>query len=156
MIKDGTLRKFYIGGTGSDEFAVMLTEDYILQIDQAKEQYLNDLKEAQEKEATVTSHTPSTGKRKLDSTAATVAAHSIAGELNKRRGTVGAVAGTRPGSALVSAVVASPGSGGIDEPDEAEIFDRFKELVSGGHCMEISIQHSNIQNTIGATDQDIT
>ena len=156
MIKDGTLRKFYIGGTGSDEFAIMLTEDYIHQIDQAKEQYLKDLKEAQEKKATATSPTPSTGKRKFDSVASTVTAHSSAGESNKRRGTVRAVAGTRAGSALVSAVVASPGSGSTDETNEGEIFDRFKELVSGGHCMEISIQHSNIQDVIGATDQDIT
>jgi len=157
LIKDGTLRKFYIGGTGSDEFAIMLTEDYIHQIDQAKEKYLKDLKETQEKKATAKSPTPSQpGKRKLDSTAATVAAHSSANDSNKRRGTVGAVTGTRAGSALVSAVVASPESGSTDETDEGEIFDRFKELVSGGHCMEISIQHSNIQDAIGATDQDIT
>ncbi|KAF9295598.1 Serine/threonine-protein kinase 19 [Linnemannia elongata] len=155
LIKDGTLRKFYIGGTGSDEFAIMLTEDYIRQIDQAKEQYLKDLKEAQEKKATATSPTPSTGKRKLDSTAARVAAHSSAGS-NKRRGIAGTVVGTRAGSALVSTVVTSPGSGSTDDTDEGDIFDRFKDLVSGGHCMEISIQHSNIQDAIGATDQDIT
>lgn len=134
----------------------MLTEDYIHQIDQAKEQYLKDLKEAQEKKATATSSTPSTGKRRLDSTAATVAAHSSAGESNKRRGTVGAVTATKVDSTLASAVVASPRSGSTDETDNGEIFDRFKELVSGGHCMEISIQHSNIQDAIGASDQDIT
>ncbi|KAF9545255.1 Serine/threonine-protein kinase 19 [Mortierella hygrophila] len=156
LIKDGTLRKFYIGGTGSDEFAIMLTEDYIHQIDQAKEQYLKDHKEAQEKKASAISSTPSTGKRKLDSTAPTAAAHSNASASKKRRGTVGAVAGTRAGSALVSAALASSGSGSTDEAGEGEIFDRFKELVSGGHCMEISIQHSNIQDVIGATDQDIT
>ncbi|KAG9063185.1 hypothetical protein KI688_004786 [Linnemannia hyalina] len=157
LIKDGTLRKFYIGGTGSDEFAIMLTEDYIHQIDQAKEQYLEDLKEAQKKTATAVSPTPSTGKRKLDSTAPTAAAHSSAGESNKRRGTVGAVAGTRAGSALILAAVTSSGSGSTDEAaGEGEIFDRFKELVSGGQCMEISIQHANIQDAIGATDQDIT
>ncbi|KAF9157042.1 Serine/threonine-protein kinase 19 [Linnemannia schmuckeri] len=154
LIKDGTLRKFYIGGTGSDEFAIMLTEDYIHQIDQAKEQYLKDLKEAQEKKATAITSTSSTGKRKLDSTAV-AAAHSSTSGSNKRRGTVGAVAGTRAGIVPILGVVASPGSG-ADEADEGEIFDRFKELVSGGHCMEISIQHSNIQDTIGATDQDIT
>ncbi|KAF8941969.1 Serine/threonine-protein kinase 19 [Haplosporangium gracile] len=155
LIKDGTLRKFYIGGTGSDEFAIMLTEDYIHQIDQAKEEYLKDLKEAQEKKATATTSTSSTGKRKLDS-AEVAAAHSSISRSNKRRGTVGAVAGVRAGSVPISTLVAPPGSGDTDDTDEGEIFDRFKELVSGGHCMEISIQHSNIQDAIGATDQDIT
>jgi hypothetical protein len=151
LIKNGTLRKFYIGGTGSDEFAIMLTEDYIHQIDQAKEQFLKDLHEAQENK----SASSSTGKRKLDTTAA-AAAQASSNELSKRRGIVGSVTGTRAGSPSVSEAVASPGSGGADERDQGEIFDRFKGLVFGGRCMEISIQHSNIQDAIGATDQDIT
>ncbi|KAF9122624.1 hypothetical protein BGW39_009620 [Mortierella sp. 14UC] len=151
LIKDGTIRKFYIGGTGSDEFAIMLTEDYIQQIDQAKEQYLKDLQEAQEKRDS--SESSSTAKRKLDSAAA-AAAQSSSGS-NKRRGIVGSVAGARTGSATVS-TVDSPGPGGVDLAGEGEIFDRFKELVTGGNCMEISIMHSNIQDAIGATDQDIT
>ncbi|KAG0288876.1 hypothetical protein BGZ96_007423 [Linnemannia gamsii] len=154
LIKDGTLRKFYIGGTGSDEFAIMLTEDYIRQIDQAKEQFLKDLQEAQEKKTVSTSKT-STDKRKLDSTAAEAAHANVSGP-SKRRGTVGSVTGIRDRSASVPAAAASPGLKSTDETDEGEIFDRFKGLVSGGHCMEISIQHSNIQDAIRATDQDIT
>lgn len=132
----------------------MLTEDYIRQIDQAKEQFLKDLQEAQEKMTATTSKT-STGKRKLDSTAAATA-HTSANGPSKRRGTVGSITDTRAGSTSAPAAVTSPGLGSTSETDEGEIFDRFKVLVSGGHCMEISIQHSNIQDAIGATDQDIT
>ncbi|KAG0378690.1 hypothetical protein BGX24_003083 [Mortierella sp. AD032] len=154
LIKDGTIRKFYIGGTGSDEFAIMLAEDYILQIDQAKEQYLKDFSEAQEKKNSTASSL--TAKRKLDSTmAAAGAAHPSRG-FHKRRGVVGSVTGVQSGAASSSTGPPSPTPGAVDLTGEGEIFDRFKELVTGGHCMEISIPHSNIQDAIGATDQDIT
>ncbi|KAK3841437.1 MAG: serine-threonine protein kinase 19 [Linnemannia gamsii] len=154
LIKDGTIRKFYIGGTGSDEFAIMLSEDYILQIDQAKEQYLKDLSKAQEKKNSTASSL--TAKRKLDSTvAAAGAAHPSKG-YHKRRGVVGSVTGVQSGAASSSTGPPSPTPGAVDLTGEGEIFDRFKELVTGGHCMEISIPHSNIQDAIGATDQDIT
>ncbi|KAG0276373.1 hypothetical protein BGZ95_007619 [Linnemannia exigua] len=154
LIKDGTIRKFYIGGTGSDEFAIMLIEDYILQIDQAKEQYLKDLAETQEKKNLTASS--SAAKRKLDSTVAAAEAAHLSRGSHKRRGVVGSVAGAHTGSALTSTGASSPSPGGVDLTEEGEIFDRFKELVTAGHCMEISILHSNIQDVIGATDQDIT
>ncbi|KAF9908901.1 hypothetical protein EC991_009307 [Linnemannia zychae] len=152
LIKDDTIRKFYIGGTGSDEFAIMLTEDYVQQIDQAKEQYLKDLQEAQDKKDEDASS--STAKRKLEF-AATAAAHSGSGP-NKRRGVAGSATRALASSASATTGASSPGPGDIDLAGEGNIFDRFKELVTGGHCMEISIMHSNIQDAIGATDQDIT
>ncbi|KAF9973143.1 Serine/threonine-protein kinase 19 [Actinomortierella ambigua] len=39
LIKNGTIRKFFLGGTGSDEFAVMFTADYVQQIEDAKAQF---------------------------------------------------------------------------------------------------------------------
>ncbi|KAF9924620.1 Serine/threonine-protein kinase 19 [Linnemannia zychae] len=153
LTKDGTLRKFYIGGTGSDEFAVMLTEDYIQQIDQAKEQYLRDQKEMKEKtsKAEITS---SPSKRKADSSM-TTATHSNSGS-NKRLGSIRASTGTKFSVSSTMEATDTSGSGITDSADTGEIFDKFKMLVSSGHCLEISIQHSNIQDTIGATDQDIT
>ncbi|KAF9103032.1 hypothetical protein BGX29_003903 [Mortierella sp. GBA35] len=159
LIKEGTVRKFYIGGTGSDEFAIMLTADYLHQIDQAKEQYLKDLKEAQQENNSnnkplVSSSGQGPVKRKLDVAAARVAAQSAGGGggSSKRRvgSTSASVVAVPSGSATT---VVTPGD---DLSNEGEVFDRFKELVSAGHCLEISIQHSNIQDAIGASDQDIT
>ncbi|KAF9936299.1 Serine/threonine-protein kinase 19 [Mortierella alpina] len=145
LIQQGTIRKFYLGGTGSDEFAVMLTSDYVLQIQQAKERYLEDLQEQQQQQASVTALA---FKRKLEEDPRNLDVGS--GRPKKR--TVLTSKSLPQSSATVAAAggtVAAQGSGG-------EIFDRFQELVTSGLCMEISIQHSNIQAAIGATDQDIT
>ncbi|KAF9170492.1 hypothetical protein BGX21_008843 [Mortierella sp. AD011] len=155
LIKDGTIRKFYLAGTGSDEFAIMLTSDYVAQIEQAKEEYLRDLKEASDlnhqqrrQDSTSTSHnTTSTSKRKLGGSNQLTASKKLVMENNSS---------TESSSRIGKQKTTAP-TNLIDQSHTGEgIFDRFKELVVGGHCMEISIQHSNIQSVIGATDQDIT
>ncbi|RUP43519.1 serine-threonine protein kinase 19-domain-containing protein [Jimgerdemannia flammicorona] len=44
LVKNGTLRKFRIGGTLDEEFAVMLTEAYIKQIKDAQAEFDEDMK----------------------------------------------------------------------------------------------------------------
>ncbi|KAF9965792.1 hypothetical protein BGZ70_004100 [Mortierella alpina] len=157
LIQQGTIRKFYLGGTGSDEFAVMLTSDYVLQIQQAKERYLQDLQEQQQQQASVTALALAS-KRKLEEGPGKSDAETR--RPNKRTALISKSLPPSPTSSTIATTitttstttagtVAAQGSGG-------EIFDRFQELVTSGLCMEISIQHSNIQATIGATDQDIT
>ncbi|KAF9359933.1 hypothetical protein BGX26_010978 [Mortierella sp. AD094] len=154
LIKDGTIRKFYLAGTGSDEFAIMLTSDYVAQIQQAKEEYLKDLQEGsglnhqQRKQDSITAGNSTTGtsKRKLDDSNQLVTSKKLVTEN----------ASTESSSRIGKQKATAP-TNLIDQSHTGEgIFDRFKDLVIGGHCMEISIQHSNIQFVIGATDQDIT
>ncbi|KAI1319997.1 Serine/threonine-protein kinase 19 [Mortierella claussenii] len=142
LIKEGTIRKFYLGGTGSDEFAIMLTTDYVIQIQQAKEQYLKDLKESLKE-------TPVGTKRKLGASAASK-------EVSKKRTLSGNLSTQSALAASIPGNTSDTSDTGDGEQVEDTIFDRFKDLVTNGHCMEISIQHSNIQSVIGATDQDIT
>ncbi|KAG0263027.1 hypothetical protein BG011_009424 [Mortierella polycephala] len=139
LIKDGTLRKFYLGGTGSDEFAIMLTEDYVEQIQQAKEQFLQDQKDALQQEQ----QQHQTAKRK---------AVPFNGSVSSKKIALGS-ASTEKNSVAMSVNHGTPLT---NQGQKCEIFDRFRDLVTGGHCIEISIQHSNIQSVIGATDQDIT
>ncbi|KAF9188300.1 hypothetical protein BGZ50_001415 [Haplosporangium sp. Z 11] len=139
LIKDGTLRKFYLGGTGSDEFAIMLTEDYVEQIQQAKEQFLQDQKDAFQQQH---QHHQAT-KRKAGSFDGLVSSKKIA-------------LGSTSTEKESMAISVNHGTSQVNQGQVCEIFDRFKDLVTGGHCIEISIQHSSIQSVIGATDQDIT
>ncbi|KAF9954312.1 hypothetical protein BGZ72_004702 [Mortierella alpina] len=145
LIKDGMIRKFYLGGTGSDEFAVMLTSDYVLQIQQAKERYLQDLQEQQQQQQA--SVTALAFKRKLEEGPRNPDPES--GRSKKRTALTSKSIPQAPAPTATVGTVAAQETGG-------EIFDRFQELVTSGLCMEISIQHSNIQAAIGATDQDIT
>ncbi|KAG0003675.1 hypothetical protein BGZ79_000297 [Entomortierella chlamydospora] len=155
LIKDGTIRKFYLAGTGSDEFAIMLTSDYVAQIQQAKEEYLRDLQEASDlnhqqrrQDSTSTSNsTTGTSKRKLGGSNQLTASKKVVIENNS----------STESSSRIGKQKATAPTNLVDQSHTGEgIFDRFKDLVIGGHCMEISIQHSNIQTVIGATDQDIT
>ncbi|KAF9940347.1 hypothetical protein BGZ65_007238 [Modicella reniformis] len=149
LIKENTIRKFYLGGTGSDEFAIMFTCDYVAQIQQAKEQYLKDL-QGRQGEAVHHHHRSSLvlPKRKHPY------ADSISSPtMNKKTKplTVGS-------ETVVTGVITKTSTTNTASSQEqaGEIFDRFQALVLSGHCMEISIQHSRIQSVIGATDQDIT
>ncbi|KAF9112225.1 hypothetical protein BGX27_003780 [Mortierella sp. AM989] len=145
LIKDGTIKKFYLGGTGSDEFAIMLTSDYVALIQQAKEQYLKDTQDVidQQEQASITSSN-STSKRKL--------ATSKHLATSKKLVTENAIIDT---DSKIRKRMTSASTNLNGQSDEG-VFVRFKDLVNSGHCMEISIQHSNIQSYIGATDQDIT
>ncbi|GJJ71174.1 serine/threonine kinase 19 [Entomortierella parvispora] len=156
MIKDGLIRKFYIGGTGSDEFAIMRTPDYVDQIMVAKEQYLKELEESSSATSLAVG---STTKRKLPEDNMSEPS-TVIGNSNKRSSTVPRRSGARVGN--------GDGSGGrrggtkSSEVLQAELehagdlFDRFRNLVTSGQCIEISIQHSNLQEAIGATEEDIT
>ncbi|KAF9913744.1 hypothetical protein BX616_009674 [Lobosporangium transversale] len=180
LIKDGTIRKFYLGGTGSDEFAIMLTSDYVTQIEQAKEQYLKDLQET----ITISSTT---------SSAATTSSHNNNNNNNNKRKiqpqdrdqeqgqeeiasqkrttlrkpiTRSTISSTNGGASEPLTSRASPIRTSVNEATttgkrhdfkaDETIFDRFKDLVTSGRYFEISIQHSNMQSVIGATDEDIT
>ncbi|KAI8595432.1 hypothetical protein EDD21DRAFT_359044 [Dissophora ornata] len=143
LIKENTIRKFYLGGTGSDEFAIMLTSDYVAQILQAKEQYLADLQQ----QSQLQDSSPSSRKRKSDISVLSNVTKKVT--LNFKSMAPRAATTTRASMTMTNALSGS-------QEEAGEIFDRFKELVTNGHCMEISIQHSNIQSVIGATDQDIT
>ncbi|KAG0316152.1 hypothetical protein BGZ99_007027 [Dissophora globulifera] len=159
LIQGNTVRKFYLGGTGSDEFAVMLTSDYVMQIQQAKEQYLQDLEQQRQQQASART-SASGSKRKADSIL-----HSTAAAPAFKKVTLASSARLPVSRSITAAAVTHPGSTTV--PSDAtlesqgqqtagDIFDRFKDLVTSGHFKEISIEHSNIQDAIGATDQDIT
>ncbi|KAG9325202.1 hypothetical protein KVV02_002056 [Mortierella alpina] len=148
LIQQGTIRKFYLGGTGSDEFAVMLTSDYVLQIQQAKERYLQDLQEQQQQQASVTALA---FKRKLEEDH-----RNLDVGLGRPKKRTALTSKSLPQSSATSTTTAAGGGNVAAQRSGGEIFDRFQELVTSGLCMEISIQHSNIQAAIGATDQDIT
>ncbi|KAG0018868.1 hypothetical protein BGZ80_006626 [Entomortierella chlamydospora] len=148
LIKDGTIRKFYLAGTGSDEFAIMLTSDYVAQIQQAKEEYLRDLQEASDlnhqqrrQDSTSTSNsTTGTSKRKLGGSNQLTASKKVVIENNS----------STESSSRIGKQKATAPTNLVDQSHTGEgIFDRFKDLVIGGHCMEISIQHSNIQTPVG-------
>ncbi|KAF9192118.1 hypothetical protein BGZ49_003466 [Haplosporangium sp. Z 27] len=147
LIKDGTIRKFYLAGTGSDEFAIMFTSDYVALIQQAKKEYLKDIKEASQQTTNNTSG-GSKLKRKLDTSNSSLKSKKLAIENES-------IGNSRIGGKLVDNTEAITLKD--NNPISGEgIFDRFEDLVTSGHYMEISIQHSNIQDVIGATDQDIT
>ncbi|KAF9363762.1 hypothetical protein BGX34_003369 [Mortierella sp. NVP85] len=168
LIKENKVRKFYLGGTGSDEFAIMFTSDYVEQIQQAKEQYLKDLQESCHQPHHQDDSLRASSKRKALHDAA-IASLSTA---NKR-----VILGSRavPSKAVSTGATAPAINAGLPinnatntsttdttstastgQGEAGQIFDRFKELILNGHCLEISIQHSNIQSVIGATDRDIT
>ncbi|CAO3570572.1 unnamed protein product [Mortierella alpina] len=154
LIQRGTIRKFYLGGTGSDEFAVMLTSDYVLQIQQAKEQYLQDLQDQEQQKASVTALA---SKRKLEEGPGNSDAKT--GRPSKRIALTSKGLPPSPASPTTTTTTTTitTAAGSVTAQESGgEIFDRFQQLVTSGLCMEISIQHSNIQATIGATDQDIT
>lgn len=121
----------------------MLTSDYVLQIQQAKERYLQDQQEQQQQ----SSITTAVSKRKLEENLGILEGEP--GPPRKKTALSSSSLPQSPASSTSAGTVAAQPSGG-------EIFDRFQELVTSGLCMEISIQHSNIQAAIGATDQDIT
>ncbi|KAF9562332.1 hypothetical protein EC968_005253 [Mortierella alpina] len=150
LIQQGIIRKFYLGGTGSDEFAVMLTSDYVLQIQQAKERYLQDLQEQQQQQHSSVTAVAKT-KRKLEDSP-----ENGDGETRRpnKRTIPTSIKNLSPSPA--SPTTSTPAGTVAGQESGGEIFDRFQELVTSGMCMEISIQHSNIQAAIGATDQDIT
>ncbi|KAG0351705.1 Serine/threonine-protein kinase 19, partial [Gamsiella multidivaricata] len=165
LIKDNTIRKFYLGGTGSDEFAIMLTSDYVVQIQQAKEQYLKDLQTSphqQQRGSGVETATSSAKRRNLDTASdlQTLVAHKriATGPSTTGPGT-GPIIARIPGSKMIANKKTTDmiqQSASAQETQAGEIFERFKDLVMSGQCLEISIQHSNIQSVIDATDQDIT
>ncbi|KAF9437931.1 hypothetical protein BGZ76_010474 [Entomortierella beljakovae] len=159
LINDNTIRKFYVGGTGSDEFAIMLTSDYVEQIQQAKEHYLKDLQHSENKRNSNSLSSSPSSKRKAEhsntiTTNQTAKSNGSNGDSsNKRLITENAIIET---NSRIKEHVNHDQDSDTKAQSSAGIFDRFKDLIIGGHCLEISIQHSNIQSVIGATDQDIT
>ena len=157
MIKDGSVRKFYIGGTGSDEFAIMRTPDYVDQIMVAKEQYLKELTESSTPTSATTTALAagSATKRKLPEDTLS-GPSTVIGNSNKRSSTAASSVPRRSGTMV--------GGGGNKSSEvlqaelehAGDLFDRFRNLVTSGQCIEISIQHSNLQEAIGATEEDIT
>ncbi|KAG0361476.1 hypothetical protein BG005_008208 [Podila minutissima] len=141
QIKVGQIRKFYLGGTGSDEFAIMLTPDYLEQIRQAKQQYLNDTKDSL---AVAAASSIGANKRKTEQEL------EIGSRLTKKR-----VVPTIP-TAKVMKTNATAAVGDDDTTPMDTIFDRFEQLISSGSCVEVAIQHANLQALIDATEEDIT
>ncbi|KAG0041052.1 hypothetical protein BGZ82_000031 [Podila clonocystis] len=140
QIKVGQIRKFYLGGTGSDEFAIMLTSEYLGQIRQAKQQYLNDAKDSLAVAASRTAATKRKTEQELE----------IGSRLTKKR-----VIPTKS-TAKVMKISATETTVGDDITPKDTIFDRFELLITSGSCIEVSIQHSNLQALINATEEDIT
>ncbi|KAG0034736.1 hypothetical protein BGZ81_003434 [Podila clonocystis] len=142
QIKVGQIRKFYLGGTGSDEFAIMLTSEYLGQIRQAKQQYLNDTKDS-----LVVAAASSTGaiKRKTEQEL------DIGSKLTKKR-----VIPTKSTAKVTKISATQTAVGEDDITPKDTIFDRFELLITSGSCVEVSIQHSNLQALINATEEDIT
>ncbi|KAG0089803.1 hypothetical protein BGZ93_003395 [Podila epicladia] len=141
QIKVGQIRKFYLGGTGSDEFAIMLTPDYLEQIRQAKQHYLNDIKASL---AVAAASTIGANKRKTEQEL------EIGSRLTKK-----GVVHTKSTAKMMK--INAPAEVGEDDTTPIDtIFDRFELLISSGSCVEVSIQHSNLQAFIGATEEDIT
>ncbi|KAG0342926.1 hypothetical protein BG000_011500 [Podila horticola] len=138
QIKVGHIRKFYLGGTGSDEFAIMLTPEYLEQIRQAKLQYLSDTKDA------LASSSIGANKRKTEQEL------EIGSRLTKKRVTPTKSTATVMKTSVTAAVVEH------ENAPMDTIFDRFEQLISSGSCVEVSIQHSNLQALIDATEEDIT
>ncbi|KAF9586148.1 hypothetical protein BGW38_009233 [Lunasporangiospora selenospora] len=133
LVQNGVVRKFYLGGTGSDEFAIMTTKDYVDQILKAKEKYLKDQQERT---------TAPVGKRST---------------LSTKRVATRKLAGTRtPRSEEGIDETAEKEESKDESIEESTIFDRFKDLVMSGDHVEISIQQSTLRAVIHATDQDIT
>ncbi|KAF9338063.1 hypothetical protein BG006_000052 [Podila minutissima] len=140
QIKVGQIRKFYLGGTGSDEFAIMLTPDYLEQIRQTKQQYLNDTKDSL---AVAAASSIGANKRKTEQEL------EIGSRLTKKR-----VVPTKP-TAKVMETNDTAAVGDDDTTPMDTIFDRFEKLISSGFCVEVTIQHDNLQALINAED-DIT
>ncbi|KFH70756.1 hypothetical protein MVEG_03604 [Podila verticillata NRRL 6337] len=139
LINDGQIRKFYLGGTGSDEFAIMLTPAYLEQIRQTKQQYLDDMKDSEARVSSIWS----ANKRKAETGLET------GSRLTKKR-----VVPTKSTANATKSTAVATGDGS-DVPMDT-IFDRFEQLISSGSCVEVAIQHSNLQALIGATEEDIT
>ncbi|KAG0054581.1 hypothetical protein BGZ83_010878 [Gryganskiella cystojenkinii] len=152
LIQEGVIRKFYIGGTGSDEFAIMRTPDYVDQILVAKEQYLQELRASASVETNRAAESSSTSGP-ADSNKRSAASDSAADTRAKRmsRGSTNASPTSRKGFQKKSTEFLE-----AELEHAATLFDRFRNLVTGGQCIEISIQHSNLQQAIDATDEDIT
>ncbi|KAF9428526.1 Serine/threonine-protein kinase 19 [Podila epigama] len=161
LIQSGKVRKFYLGGTGSDEFAIMLTSDYISLIRLAKQHYLADQQNAivTTQQASMSSsggkghnNEKSSGKRKA--TSEPVLNHTTDKTCKKR------MASVNPQCSLASTVDhnASKAIDG-DSPKNNEpmdtIFDRFEQLVSSSSCIEVNIQHSSLRNLIGAIEDNV-
>lgn len=140
MIKVGQIRKFYLGGTGSDEFAIMLTPEYLEHIRQTKQQYLDDMKDSEARLSSIGSAIKRKAEKDLET----------GSMLSKKR----VVPSTSAAKAIKSTATAATGDA-RDVPMDT-IFDRFVQLISSGSCVEVSIQHSNLQALIGATEEDIT
>lgn len=120
----------------------MLTPEYLEQIRQTKQQYLDDMKDSEARLSSVWS----ANKRKAETGLET------GSRLTKKR--VVPTKSTANTTKSTAAAAAATGDGG-DVPMDT-IFDRFEQLISSGSCVEVSIQHSNLQALIGATEEDIT
>lgn len=119
----------------------MLTPDYLEQIRQAKQQYLNDTKDSL---AVAAASSIGANKRKTEQEL------EIGSRLTKKR-----VVPTIP-TAKVMKTNATAAVGDDDTTPMDTIFDRFEQLISSGSCVEVAIQHANLQALIDATEEDIT
>ncbi|KAG0239493.1 Serine/threonine-protein kinase 19 [Mortierella sp. GBA43] len=151
LIKENKVRKFFLGGTGSDEFAIMFTSDYVTQIQQAKEQYLKDLEKSDHSSG---GSLQGSLKRKAPHGSSPTTTRSPT--INKKVIVASSPVGSPTATSIKACSSPSTTASGDQGHSEGEIFDRFRELIQSGQCLEISIQNSNIQSVIGATDQDIT
>lgn len=116
----------------------MLTPEYLEQIRQAKLQYLSDTKDS------LASSSIGANKRKTEQEL------EIGSRLTKKRVTP---------TKSTAKVMKTSATAAVVEHENAPmdtIFDRFEQLISSGSCVEVSIQHSNLQALIDATEEDIT
>ncbi|KAG0224770.1 Serine/threonine-protein kinase 19 [Actinomortierella wolfii] len=149
MLKKGTIRKFFLGGTGSDEFAIMFTTDYVQQIDGAKAQYLKDLSESGGSAQSGSKRkTPSSSD--LTETGRMTKVQRITSDRAETRAVQ-----SRSGQTSTPRASTPTNSNAFDNAEDT-VFDRFKKLVTGGEHLEVMIQHSTLQHTINVSDADIT
>ncbi|KAK3809301.1 MAG: hypothetical protein J3Q66DRAFT_68719 [Benniella sp.] len=146
----------------------MFTSDYVEQIQQAKEQYLKDLQESRHQLRHQDDSPRASSKRKAlhDAAIASLStankrvilgSRAVASKAASTGATAPAInAGLPINNTTKTSTTDATSAISTGQGQAGEIFDRFKELILNGHCLEISVQHSNIQSVIGATDQDIT
>ncbi|KAF9165566.1 Serine/threonine-protein kinase 19 [Actinomortierella ambigua] len=140
LVKNGTIRKFFLGGTGSDEFAIMFTADYVQQIEDAKAQYLKDL--SADLARSTTSLPGSKRKMALDTAAS--------------QGSVADPRTTKTRKTVNGGKSAASTTTGMLENELLRASDRFKMLVTGGKHLEVMIQHLTLQHVMDVSDADIT
>ncbi|KAG0265432.1 Serine/threonine-protein kinase 19 [Actinomortierella ambigua] len=140
LVKNGTLRKFFLGGTGSDEFAIMFTADYVQQIEDAKAQYLKDL--SADSARSTTTLPGSKRKMALDTAAS--------------QGSVADPRTTKARKTVNGGKSAASTTTDMIENELLRASDRFKMLVTGGKHLEVMIQHLTLQHVMDVSDADIT